>query len=124
MGPYYEGETVTAAIGRFGPYLRHLNKFYSLKVDDDPLTVELDRAIVLIEEKRKLDREKTIKTFEENKDLQVLNGKYGPYISMGRRNYKIPKEKEPNELTLQECLEIIENAPAKKSRRMASKKKK
>ena len=120
----YEGEPVSAAIGRFGPYLRHLNKFYSLGGEDDPFTVELDRAIVLIEEKRKLDLEKTIKTFQENTELQVLKGKYGPYISMGKRNYKIPKDKEPKELTLQECLEIIENAPAKKGRGGFKKRKK
>jgi DNA topoisomerase-1 len=120
----YESEKVVAAIGRFGPYVRHANKFYSLKGDDDPMTIVIDRAILLIEEKRKLDREKTIKTFEENPDLQVLAGRYGPYISMGRSNYKIPKDVEPKELTLEECLSIIENAPKKKGRGGFRKKKK
>ena len=120
----YEDEEITAAIGRFGPYLRHKNKFYSLKGDDDPMTVELERSIELIEEKRKADKEKTIKVFEDNKDVQVLAGRYGPYISIGRNNYKIPKDQEPSELTLEQCLEIAENAPKKKGRRFGSGKKK
>ena len=120
----YEDEEVTAAIGRFGPYLRHKNKFYSLRGDDDPMTVELERSIELIEAKRKADREKTIKVFEDNKEVQVLAGRYGPYISIGRNNYKIPKDQEPSELTLEQCLEIAENAPKKKGRRFGSGKKK
>ncbi len=109
----YEGEDITANIGRFGPYVVHMKKFASIPKDEDPYTIEEDRAIELIEEKRKADAEKFIKTFEENADVQVLKGKYGPYIKVGRKNVKIPKDKEPASLTLEECLELAENAPAK-----------
>jgi len=112
----YEQKEVAAAIGRYGPYIRHDNKFFSIKDPDDPFHIEIDRAIQVIEEKRKSDRERIVKTFEENKELQVLNGRYGPYISMGKNNYKIPKDKIPNDLTLDECLEIVKNAPEKKGR--------
>jgi len=120
----YEGKVVTVAIGRYGPYVKHDGSFVSLKKDegDDPMTVLLDRAIVLIEEKRKADKEKFIKVFDENPDVQVLKGRYGPYIKIGRNNYRIPKDKEPTELTLEECLKIAEEAPAKKGRKKARKK--
>jgi DNA topoisomerase-1 len=112
----YEGELVTANIGRFGPYVRHKNLFASIPREDDPFTVELDRAIELIEAKKKADAEKYIKVFDENPDVQVLKGRWGPYIKVGRKNVKIPKDKEPEALTLEECLELAENAPAKKGR--------
>ncbi len=112
----YEGETVSANIGRFGPYIRHKNLFASLPKEDDPLSVELDRAIELIEAKKKADAEKYIKVFDENEDVQVLKGRYGPYIKVGKKNVKIPKDKEPAELTLEECLELAEKTPEKKGR--------
>jgi DNA topoisomerase-1 len=112
----YEDKVITAAIGRFGPYIRHDSKFVSLKGDDSPYTIEQDRAIELIEAKRKADAEKLIKSFDENPDVQVLNGRYGPYIKAGKKNVKIPKEKEPKDLTLEECLTLAENAPEKKGR--------
>ena len=112
----YEDKVITAAIGRFGPYIRHDNKFVSLTGDDDPYTVEQDRAIALIEAKRKVDAEKFIKSFDENPDVQVLNGRYGPYIKVGKKNVKIPKDKEPKDLTLEECLDLAEKAPEKKGR--------
>ncbi len=112
----YEGETMTAAVGRFGPYIRHKSKFYSLTKEDDPLTVDMDRAIELIEAKRKAESEKFIKVFDENPDVQVLNGRFGPYIKAGSKNVKIPKGKKPEELTLQECLELAEKAPEKKGK--------
>ncbi len=112
----YEDKVITAAIGRFGPYIRHDSKFVSLTGDDDPYTVEQDRAIELIEAKRKADAEKFIKSFDENPDVQVLNGRYGPYIKMGKKNVKIPKDKEPKDLTLKECLDLAEKAPEKKAR--------
>jgi DNA topoisomerase-1 len=111
----YEDKVITAAIGRFGPYIRHDSKFVSLTGDDDPYTVEQDRAIELIEAKRKADAEKFIKSFDENPDVQVLNGRYGPYIKMGKKNVKIPKDKEPKDLTLKECLDLAEKAPEKKA---------
>ncbi len=116
----YEGGELTVAIGRFGPYVRHQNKFYSLGKNDDPLTIDETRAIEIIEEKRKKDREKIIKTFEENKEVQVLNGRWGPYISIGKKNYKIPKGTEPKSLTLEDCLKIAaegDKKPAKSRRR-------
>jgi len=112
----YEGKVIVAAIGRFGPYIRHDNKFVSLTGDDNPYTVVQERAIELIEAKRKADAEKLIKSFDENPDVQVLNGRYGPYIKAGKKNVKIPKDKEPNDLTLKECLSLAENAPEKKRR--------
>ncbi len=112
----YEDKVIVAAIGRFGPYIRHDSKFVSLKGDDDPYTVEQDRAIELIEAKRKADAEKFIKSFDENPEVQVLNGRYGPYIKVGKKNVKIPKEQEPKDLTLKECLELAEKAPERKAR--------
>lgn len=112
----YEGEPLSANIGRFGPYVRAGNTFASLKQEegDDPYTVERERAIELIEEKKKAIRERTIQTFEEDDQVQVLKGKWGPYIKIGRKNYKVPKDKDPAALSLEECYEIAKNAPAKK----------
>ncbi|KHE93694.1 MAG: type I DNA topoisomerase [Candidatus Scalindua rubra] len=112
----YEDKVITAAIGRFGPYIRHDSKFVSLTGDDDPYTVEQERAIELIEAKRKADAEKFIKSFDENPEVQVLNGRYGPYIKVGKKNVKIPKDQEPKDLTLKECLDLAEKAPEKKAR--------
>jgi DNA topoisomerase I len=113
----YEGEAMVAAIGKFGPYIRHKNKFYSLPKEEDPLTIDEGRAIEIIDAKRKLDAEKFIKVFDENADVQVLNGPYGAYIKAGKKNVRIPKGKVPEELTLAECLELAEKAPEKKGRR-------
>ncbi|MCB0821732.1 MAG: type I DNA topoisomerase [Bacteroidales bacterium] len=104
----YENEEIVAAIGRFGPYVRHAGKFYSLTKTDDPLTVSEERAIELIEAKRQKDREKTIKIFNEDESVQVLKGRYGAYISKGKNNYRIPKGKDPASLTYNDCVEIIE----------------
>lgn len=118
----FEGKTITAAIGRFGPYIRHDNKFVSLGKEHDPLTVNDETAIELILAKRKADAEKYIKSWDENPDVQVLNGRWGPYIKVGRKNVKIPKDKVAEELTLEECLELAAAAPAKKARGRAKKK--
>ncbi|MEO1054210.1 MAG: type I DNA topoisomerase [Bacteroidota bacterium] len=112
----FEGKEMIAAIGRFGPYIRHDGKFVSIPKEDDPLTISEARAVELIEMKRKADAEKFIKVFEENEEVQVLNGRWGPYIKVGKKNVKIPKGKEPKELTLEECLELAEKAPEKKGR--------
>jgi len=120
----YEDKTVVVAIGRFGPYIRHDGKFASLPKEDDPMEVELERAIELIEAKRKSDAERHIKSFDENPDVQVLNGRYGPYIKFGKKNVKIPKDKEPKSLTYEECVELEKNTPAKKGRGGTKKKKK
>ncbi|WP_303924050.1 type I DNA topoisomerase [Draconibacterium sediminis] len=113
----YEGKKVTVAIGRFGPYVRHDNKFVSLGKEDDPYSVQLDRAIELIEAKREKDRNAVVKIFEEDAELQVLNGRWGPYIKHGKKNYKIPKTTKAEELTFEDCMKIIETSPEPKSRR-------
>lgn len=118
----YEDKKMVAAIGRFGPYIRHDGKFFSLPKEDDPLEVGEERAIEIIEAKRKADREKFIKGFDENPDVQILNGRWGPYIKVGKKNVKIPKDKEPKDLTLAECLELAEKTPDKKGKRKTTKK--
>jgi DNA topoisomerase-1 len=117
----YENKKVTVAIGRFGPYVRHDNKFVSLGKDDDPFSVTLDRTIELIEEKREKDRKAVIKVFEEEPELKVLNGRWGPYISYKKKNYKIPKKVNAEELTMEDCLRIVEESPEPKSRRARKK---
>jgi len=107
----FEGKDITIGVGKFGPYVRHDNKFYSLKKGvDDPLTIIIDRAIAIIEEKREQEKQRVIKTFEQNIDLSVLNGRWGPYISFEKKNYKIPKKIKPAEITFEECMEIINQA--------------
>ncbi len=113
----FEGKPMQVAIGRYGPYVKHDSKFVSIPKEDDPYTIESDRAIELIKEKRKADANKYIKVFDENPDIQVLNGRFGPYIKAGKKNVKIPKDKKPEELTLEECIELAEKAPEKKGRR-------
>ena len=112
----FEDHEMIAAIGKFGPYIRHDGKFVSIPKDEDPLSITEQRAIELIQEKRKLDAEKYIKTFPENDSVMVLKGRYGPYIKVGKKNVKIPKDKAPEELTLEECLELAEKAPERKGR--------
>ncbi|MDR9399352.1 MAG: type I DNA topoisomerase [Salibacter sp.] len=103
----FEGEKVSANVGRYGPYVRHKSLFVSLK-EDDPMEVNLDRAIELIKEKREQAEKNKIKTFESEPDLQVLKGRYGPYIKYKKKNFRIPKDVEPEELTLEDCMGIIE----------------
>ena len=109
----YEGKEITTALGRFGPYLRIGSAFVSLKKEDSPYSVTIERAIELIEEKRKKDREKNIQVFEKE-DIQILNGRFGPYIAHAGNNYKISKSVDPAKLTLQECLDIIASQKDKK----------
>lgn len=118
----YEHKKVTVNIGRFGPYVRHDNKFVSLGKEDDPFRVEIDRAIELIEAKREKDRKAVIKKFEEEPELSILNGRWGPYISYKKKNYKIPKKLKAEELTLEDCRKIISEAPEPKTKRRAKKK--
>ena len=118
----YEDQQVSVAIGRFGPYVRHGKVFVSIKVDD-PATIKLDRAIELIEAKRKADREKIIKTFDEDPDVQVLNGRYGPYLVIKKQNYKIPKGTDPKSLSLEDCYEISKDPKNMPKKRYARKKK-
>lgn len=106
----FEGEEVIAAIGRFGPYLRHKGAFTSIPKEEDPLEIEIDRAIKLIQAKRKQDAERIIKVFEEDESVQLLNGRWGPYLKIGKKNYKLPKDVEAKELTLEECMKIAEES--------------
>ena len=113
----YEGKEIVVAVGRFGPYIRHDNKFYSLAKTDNPALVEYDRAVEIINEKRQKDLDNIILTFDQDPDMRVLNGRFGPYIAYKKTNYKIPKGTEPSTLTYEQCLSIVEdpkNAPKKK----------
>ena len=118
----YEDKKVVVAIGRFGPYVRHDGKFASLHKDvDDPMTIDLERAIVLVEEKREKDRLKHIKSFEEDAELQILNGRWGPYISYEKENYRLAKDIDPKSLSFEDCLKIIKEGPQKKKKTTAKK---
>jgi DNA topoisomerase-1 len=122
LGLTPEGEAVSAAIGRFGPYIRYANKFVSLK-EDDPYTVELPKALELIAEKKEFDANRVIRTFTGT-DIEVLRGRYGPYITNGQKNARIPKDREPESLTLEECQALIEAAPdRRRGKKKVSKKK-
>ncbi|MCG8380098.1 MAG: DNA topoisomerase I [Proteobacteria bacterium] len=115
LGETDEGEEVAASVGRFGPYIRYGSKFVSLKKDDDPYTVTLERALELVAEKKKADAEKQIKIFEAE-GISILNGRYGPYVTDGKKNAKVPKDKEPAELSLEESVALLEAAPASRGR--------
>ena len=122
----YEGKEMVAAIGRFGPFIRHDGKFVSIPKDLNPRTITAEEAIELINAKRQKDEQRFIKKFDEEPELEVLNGRFGPYIVYKKSNYKIPKTvTHPEELTLEECKEIIADAaqkPATSRRRVAKKK--
>ncbi len=120
----FEDEEVIAAIGRFGPYVRHNSKFYSLKKEFDPHTISLDEAIEVIQIKRKADKEKIIKIFDDNHEYQILNGRWGPYLKAGKKNVRLPKDREPASFTLEECIELAENYVPQKSRSRKKGKKK
>ena len=120
----FDGKEVVASVGRFGPYLRYDGKFTSIQKDDgdDPLTIEIDRAIELIKIKIQADKDRLISNFEGNPLVQVLNGRYGTFIQVtppkGKKiNVKIPKDLEPKELTREKCLELMENQPKSKYNR-------
>ncbi len=115
----FEDKPMVTAIGRFGPYIRHDGKFVSLGKEHDPYTVDEAAAIMLIEAKREADAKKLIKQFEENPDVRVLNGRWGPYISFEKKNVRIPKGEEPDSLTYQRCVELAEATPEKKNRKTA-----
>jgi len=116
VGMYNDLEVV-AAIGRFGPYVRYDGKFYSIKNQFDPHDIEIDEAIEVIKAKIKADAEKLIKTFEENSDFQILNGRWGPYLKAGKENVKLPKDREPASFSYDECVKLAEEAKTKPKRR-------
>jgi len=109
----YEGEELVAGIGRFGPFIRHNGVFISIPKTLDPMTITTEEATELVEDKRKKEQERYIKTFDEEPELEILNGRFGPYIAFKGKNYKIPKTSEPAALTLEDCRKIIEETPDK-----------
>ena len=110
LGETPDGLPVSASVGRFGPYVRYGDKYVSIRGDDDPYTIELPRALELIEEKKIEDANRIIQDFEED-GIQVLNGRYGPYITDKAKNARVPKDREPKSLTLEECKELLAAAP-------------
>lgn len=116
----YEGKVVVAAIGRFGPFIRHDGKFVSIPKDKNPISITLEEAIELIQQKREKDENRFIKKFEEDPELEILNGRYGPYIAYKGKNYRIPKTGyTPAEMTLADCMKLVSEAdqkPATKKR--------
>ena len=114
LGKTADGEPVTASIGRFGPYVRYGSKYVSIR-GDDPYTIGLERALELIEEKKIADIERIIQDFPDA-GIQVLKGRYGPYITDGKKNARIPKDREPEKLTLDECQTMIAAAPERRQR--------
>lgn len=119
----FENKKVTISIGRFGPYIRHDNKFISLEKTDDPYTVTLERAIELIEAKREKDDKAMIKTFDEEPDMKLLNGRWGAYLYYKKNNYKLPKDTIAESLQYEDCLKIIADSgtPKKVSRKKKTK---
>lgn len=113
----FEGKTVVVGIGRFGPYIRHDGKYVSLPKEFTPQGVSLEDAIILIQQKREQESQRLIKKFDEDDELELLNGRFGPYIAYKKKNYKLPKGSEPTSLTFADCMKIVEDAdkaPAKK----------
>jgi DNA topoisomerase-1 len=123
LGETPDGLPVSASVGRFGPYVRYGDKYVSMK-EDDPYTVELPRALELIEAKKIEDANRIIQDFEEQ-GIQVLNGRYGPYITDKTKNARVPKDREPKSLTLEECIELLAAAPVRgrRGKKKAAKKK-
>ena len=111
----YEGEKIVIGMGRFGAYVLYNKQYVSLPKDADPLTITLDEAIVLIEEKKSQEQQRHIKTFEEDAMMEVLNGRYGPYISYDGQNYRLPKpfHARAAELTYEECKRIVDETPVR-----------
>ena len=114
----FEGKTVTIGAGRFGPYVLHDKKYTSIPKGEDPMAITLERAVELIQDKRRAEEERHLKTFDEDPKLEVLNGRYGPYIAYDGKNYRIPREQHATaaELTYEQCMDIVNNPPAPKKR--------
>ena len=115
----FEGSKVSIGTGRFGPYVLHNHKYVSIPKEEDPMTITLERAIKLINEKREAEQKRHLKTFAEDSKLELLNGRYGPYIAYDGKNYRLPKNKMDNveALTYEECMTIIKEAPEPKATR-------
>ncbi len=119
----YEGEEVTVAIGRFGPYVKHNKLFFSIKKEYNPASLSLEEAIQIIEAKRKAEREKLIRSYEADPEVQVLNGRWGPYLVIKKQNYKIPKDRDAASLTLEDCYAIAKDPKNLPKKRYVKKKK-
>ena len=119
----FEGKEMTVAIGRFGPYIRHDGSFYSLPKTDDPFSVSAERAITVIEEKRETEKNKLIAVLGEKEEYQVLNGRFGPYFTFEKNNYKIPKGVDPKTLTAEKCKELAEQQGTAKPKKKGFRKK-
>lgn len=121
----FEGEEMVAAVGRFGPFIRHAGKFVSIPKTLDPLSITSEEAIELIKEKREKEEKRNIKKFDEDPAMEILNGRYGPYIAYNGKNYRIPKSvAKPEDLTLEECKKIVESAADKPATKKRAAKKK
>jgi len=105
----WEGKEMVVGIGRFGAYVRYDGGFYSLPKTEDPMSITAETAVTLIQAKREVDKNRQIKIFDQDPNLQILNGRYGPYISYQKKNYKIPSKTDPLQLTYEACLEIVQN---------------
>ena len=110
----FEGLLIKANVGRFGPYLQHGKAFISLKKEDDPMTVTFERAEEIIIQKRIDDAAKVLKVFEENDEMQILNGRWGAYLKVGKENVKLPKDTKWEELTYEDCVLLHKNQPVTK----------
>jgi len=121
LGATADGEPVEANIGRFGPYIKYGAKYVSLKPPDDPYTVELERALECIRLKKEADANRIIQDFGVD-NIQVLNGRYGPYITDGKRNARMPKDTDPKAIALETCRELLVNAPLRGTGRFGRKK--
>ena len=115
----FEGTDVVIGAGRFGPYVLHDKKYVSLPKDENPMTITLDAAINLIQKKRLQEAQRHLKTFEEDANMEVMNGRYGPYIAYNGKNYRMPKalHEKASELTYEQCMDIVNNAPEPKRKK-------
>ncbi len=115
----FEGKTVTIGAGRFGPYILHDKKYISLPKEDDPMTITLDEATELIKKKRLQEAQRHLKKFAEDENMEVMNGRFGPYIAYNGKNYRMPKSlhEKAAELTYEECMDVVKNAPEPKTSR-------
>lgn len=119
---FFEDKDMVVNVGKFGPYVKHDGKYYSLAKTDDPMAVTEDRLVEIIEEKRLQDSNRTIKEFAEDPEAKVLNGRYGPYIAFGKKNVKIPKGTEPASLTYDQVLKLAAETPDKPAGRGGARK--
>ena len=118
----YEGEVMTVAVGRFGPYVRHAGKFYSLPKDTDPLSCTAEQAIEIIREKRESEEKSLLKSFAEDADLSIRTGRFGPYLKYKTDNYKLPKDVDPTSMSYDDCMKLIAETPVKTARKGAARK--